>query len=109
MRPGGGRNARGSNRKGWRLASDKEQDQLHDLVGDLIKGLESGALDLEGARRAVAERGYSQFVRIVDSKEQMVNALAETLRDGCNVWADCGSEHVLDLECWYDSSHPRIV
>lgn len=116
MRPGRGHSARGSNRKGWRYEHRSDElGRLSRQVTDLMEGLRTGRLTPEDARRAVAEGPHAGFILLADSKERMIECLAERFRAGDNVWVEGWTprgepgDRVLLLNCWHDPSHRRIV
>jgi hypothetical protein len=112
MRPGRGHHVGGSNRAGWRHEERKgESERFHRFVAEVIDGLRVGHLTCEAARQRVAERGYSGFILICDSKNRMADDFAERLRHGDNAWVDGFTEpslpgkRVLHVRCWHDPSH----
>jgi hypothetical protein len=112
LRPGRGRTAQASNRKGWRLEMrSQEVERFRQVVHETEQGLTSGALNPEQARQVITAAGYAEFVRVAASKEEMVQAFAQAMRDGNYNWIDyetpdAGAGRLVRLECYYER-HPR--
>ncbi len=115
-RPGRGRSGHGSNDRGWRYDDrPRELARFSAFMGELIRDLETGALDAESARLRIDESSYAAFPRIATSMDEMIACLADNLRAGDNVWSEGWSppglsgNRVFTLRSWYDRCHPRIV
>ncbi len=84
MRPGRGRVR--SPAKGRRHASE-ESRRVEDLASRLRSGLASGAFTPASAREAVRTAGLGESIRVVETREEAVDAFAEFLDQGFWLWA----------------------
>jgi hypothetical protein len=116
MRPGRGRSVRGSNRGGWRYEDRHgELMRFSRFAYELMESLRTGSLTAEDARRTVDAGPYAGFVLIADSKDQMVDCLAERFRAGDTAWvhgyteAGLPGSRVLHVRSWHDPSHRRLA
>jgi hypothetical protein len=115
-RPGRGRSPGASNVKGWRYEERRsELDRFNKFVGGLIEGLRCDIFNATAASQKIDQAGYSGFLFVSDSKEQMVKIFSDRLNAGDNAWVEGYTEpglpghRVLHLRCWHDPSHERVV
>jgi hypothetical protein len=84
MRPG--RGSRVGHPKGRRRESRRSQERFGDLVRSVEVGLRSGSLSPEAARRQVHEADLGEFIRITETREGAVEALAHFYGLGYYLW-----------------------
>jgi len=84
MRAGRGR--RNSPAKGRRLATRRDQYRKEDVVGFVLQGLRSGVLSTATARSLVRDTGLEEFIRIAESRDEVVDAFAEFFSLGLWLW-----------------------
>jgi hypothetical protein len=116
MRPGRGRSVRGSNRGGWRYEDRHgELMRFSRSVYELMESLRTGSLTAEDARLTVDAGPYAGFVLVADSKDRMVDCLADRFRAGDTAWvhghteASLPGSRVLHVRSWHDPSHRGIA
>ncbi len=80
MRPGHGR--RSNPTKGRRLESRRALHLFECHVQAIAYGLESDSLSPEAARQEIREAGLESFVRIAETREEAVEALAVFYGEG---------------------------
>lgn len=95
MRPGRGRET--SHPKGRRLDSRRAQDRSERLILSVAAGLESGSLCPEAARRAIHEAGLDSFVRVVETREEALDAFADFYGQGFHLMDVNESEGLLHV------------
>jgi hypothetical protein len=115
-RPGRGRSSGGSNLKGWRYEKrGSELDRFNRFIGELIEELRSGSFNATLANQKTNQAGYTGFLFVSDSKEQLASLFSDRLIAGDNAWVEGYTEpglpghRVLHLRCWHDPSHERAV
>jgi hypothetical protein len=85
MRPGRGR--RDSHWKSRRRETLKGQERFEETVASVTTGVCSGSLSPEQARNLIHETGLDEYIRIAESREQVVKAFADSYGLGYYLWA----------------------
>jgi len=89
-------------------------DRLTRVAGEVVRGLQSGALSVEAGRAAGAEARLVGGLHVAATAEEMTALVAAALRAGDNAWVDCSPDAppgapVLYLRSRADPSHPRLA
>ncbi|MCA1686126.1 MAG: hypothetical protein LC745_09105 [Planctomycetia bacterium] len=88
MRPGRGRRA--SHFKGQRGEGRVGQERFRDVVRSVEAGLRSGLLSPESARRQIHEADLGGYIRITETRQEVVEAFALFYGMGYYLWGADG-------------------
>jgi hypothetical protein len=84
MRPGRGRKA--SHPKGRRREGRRGEERFEAIIHSVESGLRSGLLSSEEARRQVRDADMETFIRVTETREEVVEALAYFFSLGYHLW-----------------------
>jgi hypothetical protein len=61
-------------------------ERYYGLVASVAEGLRTGSLSPEAARQKVRETGFESFVRVVEKREEAIEAFADLYGQGYYLW-----------------------
>lgn len=82
---------------------------FEEFAREIVRNLRNGSICINGAHQRIIESGYSHCLRVVTTREQMIEAVAAILLDGNNTFEECGvNEGIAYIRLWHEPGHARI-
>jgi hypothetical protein len=95
-----------------RRSTERLNPRFSQFTNELLKKLAGSEITVEQARSEVEAADLSRYVKVVNTKEELIRGIARIMEDGANAWSDGGKNAWREgglFVCvfWRDSSHPR--